>query len=108
MHHIQYTESGYTATIELLDTSDYQNFPAMRDLAIRQGHAFILVCSVDMEDSFEQVKNLRHEILRIKQSQNPAARIPIVVVANKTDLPKCNWSLDLAYAELLVRKALCH
>ncbi|XP_055348866.1 ras-related protein Rap-2c-like [Paramacrobiotus metropolitanus] len=102
MHHIEFTEFGHAVTVELLDTSDYQNFPAMRELAIRQAHAFILVSSVDSEESFEHVKELRQEILRIKQSQSPANQPPILVVANKIDLPKHQWSFDTAYAELVV------
>ena len=101
MHHVEFTEANQTLTVELLDTSGYENFPAMRELAIRQAQAFILVSAVDEEESFEHVKKLREEILRIKTSQT-IEKPPIVVVANKVDLPKKEWSFNTAYAELVV------
>ena len=101
MHHVEFTEANQTLTVELLDTSGYESFPAMRELAIRQAQAFILVSAVDEEESFEHVKKLREEILRIKTSQT-AEKPPIVVVANKVDLPKKEWSFNTAYAELVV------
>ncbi|OQV17997.1 putative Ras-related protein O-Krev [Hypsibius exemplaris] len=99
MHHVQFSDCNQTLTVELLDTSGYEHFPAMRELAIRQAQAFILVSAVDQEASFEHVRQLREEILRVKQT---AAHPPIVVVANKVDLPKKEWAFDTAYSELVV------
>ena len=49
-----------------MDTSGVYAFPAMRQLNIRLGHAFVLVFSLDNLASFEEVKNIREEIVRLK------------------------------------------
>lgn len=73
-----------SAEIDILDTSGYYEFPGMRRLAIATGDAFILVYSVDNDDSFEYVTFLRDEIKEQKKSEDYA----IVVVANKIDLAR--------------------
>lgn len=55
----------------------------MRRLAIANGDAFILVYSVDSEDSFEEVQRIREAIIEERGGQQLP---PIVVVGNKTDL----------------------
>uniref|UniRef100_A0A8D0DTS5 GTP-binding protein Rhes n=1 Tax=Salvator merianae TaxID=96440 RepID=A0A8D0DTS5_SALMN len=67
--------------LELLDTSGSYSFPAMRRLCMRHGDAFVLVYSAHEPGSFEEVRRLRDEILEAR----PGA-VPLLVVANKTDL----------------------
>lgn len=81
----------------------------MRELAIRKSDAFILVFSVDNEDSLEELKLIREEILRIKDadgSHNGKCKIPMVVVANKIDTDDDKWKIDRTYVECLV-SAVC-
>lgn len=49
-----------------MDTSGVYAFPAMRQLNIRLGHAFILVFSLDDVASLEEVKSIREEIVQMK------------------------------------------
>lgn len=68
-------------TFDILDTSGSFQFPAMKELAIKTGDAFILVFSLDDKESFEEVRQLREMILKLKNDSS----IPMVVVGNKSD-----------------------
>ncbi|KAF8794841.1 ras-related protein Rap-1-like [Argiope bruennichi] len=84
MHSTTYNISGSTLALDVLDTSGYYAFPAMRRLAIKTGDAFILVYAIDDTESFHYVSSLRDMILEIRQKgEDP---VPIVVVGNKSDL----------------------
>lgn len=54
----------------------------MRDLALQRGDAFILVYDVTDTETFEEVRRIRDNIHKVRQSNT----IPIVVVGNKIDL----------------------
>lgn len=81
MHHGEYEVSGMSLTLDILDTSGSFEFPAMRELSIKNADAFILVYAINDAESFEEVRNLRDVILGIKEDP-----CPIVVVGNKSDL----------------------
>ncbi|GFS50272.1 GTP-binding protein Rhes [Trichonephila inaurata madagascariensis] len=85
MHNHTYDVSGSKIPINVLDTSGYYEFPAMRQLAIKTADAFVLVYSIDDADTFQRVSDLRDCIveLRCKEEQE---MVPIVVVGNKCDL----------------------
>lgn len=85
LHSKDYQFSGIKVTMEILDTSGSYSFPAMRKISIRNGDAFALVYSIDDAESLETVKNLRDEILEIKEDK----LTPIVVVGNKSDRDEC-------------------
>lgn len=57
-------------------------FPAMRNLSLQRGDAFILVYDVTKADTFEAVRRMRDDIHRVRQTTS----VPIVVVGNKIDL----------------------
>lgn len=75
-------------------------FPAMRALSISSADAFILVYDVNDSCTFEEVRALRDQIHETKGG----TAVPIVVVANKTDLDKREVSnVNLSYETICRR-----
>lgn len=54
----------------------------MRELYINQGQGFLLVFSITSEPSFAELKDLREQIIRLKDD----VKAPLVIVGNKSDL----------------------
>ncbi|KAK6747001.1 hypothetical protein RB195_000318 [Necator americanus] len=79
-----FTVDGEECRLEILDTAGTEQFSGMRDLYVRNGHGFILVYSINDRSSLNELKEIRDTIVRLKQHAN----IPMVVVGNKTDLPR--------------------
>ncbi|RUS78063.1 hypothetical protein EGW08_014175 [Elysia chlorotica] len=98
LHRGEYDMNGVHLTLDILDTSGSLSFPAMRKLAIDTGDAFVLVYSVDDESSFQEVSSLRQQIL----DERPESDVPIVIVANKTDVGDDRRSILPETAESLV------
>ncbi|XP_045618221.1 ras-related protein Rap-2b [Procambarus clarkii] len=81
LHRGEYEIEGETLILDLLDTSGTHQFPAMRELAIRQSDAFLLVYTIDDVASWELLSTFREEIVRLR-----GPRVPVVVAGNKSDL----------------------
>jgi len=73
---------GTQYMLEILDTAGTEHFTAMRDLYIRSGQSFILVFSITAASTFEDLDDIRKQIVEIKETD----RVPMVVVGNKFDL----------------------
>lgn len=74
--------SGIPAILEILDTAGTEQFASMRDLYIRNGQGFIIVFSLTSKQSFQDIRLIREQILRVKGTD----RVPIVIAANKSDI----------------------
>lgn len=74
---------GHRFLVEILDTSGSLPFPAMRRLAIQNAHAFMLVYSVDSEESFVHMKNTWSEI---KLAREDYKTLPCIIIGTKMDL----------------------
>eukprot|EP01124_Arcella_intermedia_P028372 TRINITY_DN5750_c0_g1_i4.p1 TRINITY_DN5750_c0_g1~~TRINITY_DN5750_c0_g1_i4.p1 ORF type:complete len:182 (-),score=42.62 TRINITY_DN5750_c0_g1_i4:63-608(-) len=68
--------------LEILDTAGTETFTAMRDLYMKNGHGFILMYSIISRCTFEDLKNVRAQILHVKDKMI----VPIVLCGNKCDL----------------------
>ena len=68
--------------LEILDTAGTDQFTAMRDLYMKNGHGFLLVYSVTSEASFHAIDDLHTQMLNIKDCN----AVPCVLVGNKVDL----------------------
>ncbi|KAL6064300.1 Ras-related protein Rap-1b [Balamuthia mandrillaris] len=73
---------GKQYMLEILDTAGTEQFTAMRDLYMKNGEGFVLVFSIIALSTFNDLPDLREQILRVKDADN----VPLVLVGNKCDL----------------------
>merc|ERR1712083_550419 len=73
---------GQQCTLEILDTAGTEQFTAMRDLYMKNGQGFVLVYSITAQSTFNDLYEIRDQILRVKDSED----VPIILVGNKCDL----------------------
>lgn len=73
---------GTQCMLEILDTAGTEQFTAMRDLYMKNGQGFVLVFSLIAQSTFNDLPDLREQILRVKDTDN----VPMVLVGNKCDL----------------------
>jgi small GTP-binding protein len=85
MYHGEFDVGGCELALNIQDTggSYVDNFPAMVGVSLASADAVLLVFSVADLHSFEEVARLRDLVQSVKGEE-----IPIVVVGNKTDLPR--------------------
>jgi len=73
---------GSQCTLEILDTAGTEQFTAMRDLYMKNGQGFVLVYSIVSPATFQDLTDLRNQIVRVKDTED----VPMVIVGNKCDL----------------------
>mmetsp|Transcript_62368 Transcript_62368/g.76384 ORF Transcript_62368/g.76384 Transcript_62368/m.76384 type:complete len:199 (+) Transcript_62368:93-689(+) len=79
---------GEAALMDILDTAGQDEYKALQDEWIREGDGYLIVYAIDSKESFEEATMIREKIIRILETDND--KIPIVLVANKCDLPENN------------------
>jgi len=73
---------GQQCMLEILDTAGTEQFTAMRDLYMKNGQGFLLVYSITAQSTFNDLHDLREQILRVKDTED----VPMILVGNKCDL----------------------
>jgi len=73
---------GNQCMLEILDTAGTEQFTAMRDLYMKNGQGFLLVYSITAQSTFNDLQDLREQILRVKDTDD----VPMILVGNKCDL----------------------
>uniref|UniRef100_A0A8C0Z556 RAP1B, member of RAS onco family n=1 Tax=Canis lupus familiaris TaxID=9615 RepID=A0A8C0Z556_CANLF len=63
-------------------TAREEQFTAMRDLYMKNGQGFALVYSITAQSTFNDLQDLREQILRVKDTDD----VPMILVGNKCDL----------------------
>lgn len=84
--------------ISILDTAGSEQFIALRSNWMTKREAFILVFSIDSPNSFSELNNFFDQLVMVY----PKRQYPIVLVANKTDLPENKHQITL---EQIIQKA---
>eukprot|EP00118_Oscarella_pearsei_P027340 m.311016 g.311016 ORF g.311016 m.311016 type:complete len:208 (+) comp58143_c0_seq1:544-1167(+) len=74
--------SNTSCPVLVFDIGGDRQFPAMYKLRLQEAQAFFLVFSIRSRSSFEEVKNLKAEIDKVK---GDIGRIPIVLVGNQAN-----------------------
>ncbi|KAJ3559427.1 hypothetical protein NM688_g355 [Phlebia brevispora] len=96
----QIVVDGETIALEVLDTAGAEQFTALNEVYISNGHGFLLVFSLTHEASLHELDNIRQQILQIKANEPD---IPIVVVGTKMDLYNEREVTSAAIQELVTR-----
>ena len=73
---------GRPCVLEILDTAGTEQFASMRDLYIKNGQGFVVVYSITSHQTFQDVKNMKEQIVRVKGTEG----VPILLVGNKVDI----------------------
>lgn len=66
--YFQVEVDGQQCMLEILDTAGTEQFTAMRDLYMKNGQGFVLVYSITAQSTFNDLTDLREQILRVKVS----------------------------------------
>ena len=82
--------------IEILDTQGQEEYAALRDQWIKDGEGFVLVYCITKRSSFEIIRRLHNQVVRVKTKQATEPRYPgappqlapfapIMLVGNNSD-----------------------
>lgn len=90
--------------LEILDTAGQEEYTAMREQWIRDAQGFMLVYSIASRATFEGLRKLVEQIIRVKELD--IQNIPLVLVGNKADMTS-HREVSAADAALLARVLGC-
>jgi Ras-related protein Rap-1B len=101
MHSIELSLVDRRIILEILDTAGIDEFPVMRRIAIAHGDAFLILYAVNDAHSFDIAQQMYELVHEIKTDSTNS--IPMVIVANKSDLDRNKREITREYAESIVR-----
>uniref|UniRef100_A0A2I3G8M4 Ras-related protein Rap-1b n=1 Tax=Nomascus leucogenys TaxID=61853 RepID=A0A2I3G8M4_NOMLE len=73
--------------LAILDTAGTEQFIARRDLYMRNGQGFALVYSITAQSTFNDLKDLREQILPVKDTDDVPVIIVVRQINRKTPVP---------------------
>lgn len=68
-----------SCTAYIIDTAGQHEYKALRDQHLKDGKGFLLVFALNDKNSLEEVKQLREQIMKLKETR----KVPFVICANK-------------------------
>jgi GTPase KRas len=72
--------------LDILDTTGQEEFMLLRDQWIGDSEGFLIIYSITSRNSFDQIKQFRDHIYRVREDSSKTKKIPILIVGNKNDL----------------------
>ncbi|EJD01066.1 ras-1 [Fomitiporia mediterranea MF3/22] len=91
------------ALLDVLDTAGQEEYSAMREQYMRSGEGFMLVYSITDRNSFAEMDQFYHQILRVKDRDY----VPLVLLGNKVDLEDEDRRVNCAEGDNLARHFGC-
>jgi len=73
---------GKALQVEILDTAGQDAYTSLRETFMHTGDGFMLVYSITDDQTFEDLRSIREQILRVHSDR----KVPMIVVGNKVDL----------------------
>ena len=73
---------GKALQVEILDTAGQDEYRPLRETFMHTGDGFLLVYSITDDQTFEELRSIREQILRVHRDR----KVPMVIVGNKVDL----------------------
>ena len=80
-----YKFDGINCRLQILDTSGDEDYQNMLDTYIEFTNCYLLIYSINNENSFKEVKTKYERICQVKEKEKE--NIIVVLVGNKCDLP---------------------
>eukprot|EP00300_Choanocystis_sp_HF-7_P039681 c5995_g1_i1.p1 GENE.c5995_g1_i1~~c5995_g1_i1.p1 ORF type:complete len:173 (+),score=38.45 c5995_g1_i1:43-561(+) len=90
--------------LDILDTSGQEEFSSMRGQWFDGGEGFVVVYSVGDRESFGKASEFRKAILKAKDNST----VPMVLVANKSDLPPSQRKVSTEEGVQMAQSFGCH
>lgn len=75
---------GKALQVEILDTAGQDEYTPLRETFMHTGDGFLLVYSIVDDQTLEELKAIREQILRVHRDR----KVPMVVIGNKVDMAK--------------------
>ncbi|KAI8619834.1 ras family-domain-containing protein [Chytriomyces sp. MP71] len=79
-----------TCVVNIIDTAGQHEYTSLRDQHLKAGKGFLLVFALTDAGSFDELKQLREQIVKLKDTK----RVPMVVCGNKADIPAEQWEVS--------------
>eukprot|EP01038_Epipyxis_sp_PR26KG_P012278 gene12278-16467_t len=81
---------GKALQAEILDTAGQDEYTPLRETFMHTGDGFLLVYSIVDDQTLEELRSIREQILRVHKDK----KVPIVVIGNKVDMAKSDRAVS--------------
>jgi GTPase KRas protein len=91
---------GKAQQIDILDTAGQDAFTSLRETFMHKGDGFILVYSITDDQTLEELRSIREQILRVHRNK----QVPLIVIGNKLDLAKQERAVSVEEGKALAEE----